>query len=534
VQPATSPRSAFKRPAEAPVVDQRQFKRIKGGFNSEYLHLLNRDIMELSSTDVRPDQVGLLRPSQLGLTKWTAIEKERLFDGLSLFGRSRVPEIAHRIGSKGELEVEQYLRFLRDNLKEQRRQRNQRTYPLQLEDMEAAVELSPACCSALEEVADDISLKQEQYEGTRERRRWGDDNWLITKSNYKDIEQAAPSNMPSITLFRSARWLKLCENIFMNSSLPEGNWTSVDTEPPAIRATALEDFYSLVVSITRRLVLTTIFISSSRIKARTSSHRRPPTRRVRPGDVEAAVLSLGLKTSTHEFWARCAERLKIEVYEDVNDDAVSLQEPMSYDAVARALGSSKGRDQADLDKAASSDEADSPPASSSHDEPGSGSEEADESASGSDGSLLDAESVPQLVGIDNKEALRDTKELWNHTVHDLPYSRPARQKLITRVQWEMEWEARAEAVDRHKSAVEERRLWDMLSKEPPQDLAEVEMPEDAGPGSRKRMVDELGLEINDWMDSMRYNSQWETPMNLGANDYDGPVSRTRGTRNAKI
>ncbi|KAK7981905.1 hypothetical protein PG996_009592 [Apiospora saccharicola] len=309
-------------------------KRMRNAFNAGYLDLLNQDISDAAAaaavSQSKTNSRLALEPSQIGAVYWRAPEKEAFFSALGRLGRDDHAGIAARIGSKSPLEVAQFVTLLSERDKARKDDRASWREALRPVGITAAAEISHECCVALDGVADDLSVRQEAHEQALEEKRWGVEHWLITQSlvgagagHPADATATATTTTrklegelgPFANLFVLPNWLRLSERVFMNSTVPECNWRHVSEEPPAIRATALSDFHELARSVTRRLVATTLFMSESRIKAR----RAPASRAkqaVKARDVQAAVESLNLKSNSHNFWARAARRLRLDVQGD--------------------------------------------------------------------------------------------------------------------------------------------------------------------------------------------------------------------------
>ncbi|KAI0840829.1 hypothetical protein F5Y06DRAFT_261865 [Hypoxylon sp. FL0890] len=339
------------RPTEPPSAPP--LKRAKAAFNPRYLTLLNEDITDATSgllkdsphpstshshSHPHPHPLLPLTPTQLGAVSWTATEKQSFFSALARLGRDDLPGIASRIGSKSALEVHQYISLLDAAARTRRSDESKRRRAPRPADIPSAAELSTELCAALEEAGDGLALRQEAHEASLEQKRWGG-RWLITAELAQVLERRfqqkrrgenAPEFVdddlpPFVELFPLRNWLRLPERVFMNASVArfaDGNWRSVDEERPAIRATALADFYSLAVSVTRRLVSAALFIAGSRIRAKQAGDRRGRIRNVvKTKDVQAAVASVGMKENSREFWARAARRLRLDVYGDEDEDA---------------------------------------------------------------------------------------------------------------------------------------------------------------------------------------------------------------------
>jgi hypothetical protein len=296
----------------------------------------------------------------------------------------------------------------------------------------------------------------------------------------------------SLGLFRVGAWLRLSGRLFMNSVVEEYNWARVEGEEPAIRATALEDFYSIAVEVTRRLVAATIFVGEARVKARRELY--PDARnRVWKQDVEAAALSLGLPTDSRRFWAKCARRLRLDVYDDDNGEAAGWetqdeQEPMSYDEVEKALGleaASPGGDAPPDEETESSEEEpvdDDPAAESDH-----GSIELG-------GGALDISDHEQPLSEEDeaeKEAVtREMNEVLAHSALEYPNSGKPRAALRSRIRAERAHEAYADKLDARASYYEDKRLWAMLERHPPMELVKPDVPAEP-PKSSKRTIGDL-------------------------------------------
>jgi hypothetical protein len=503
----TAPTAPHKRSRSGPTPDPRPFKRRKAPLNHAYLGLLNEDILDAAAqftphawdSDSPAAELG---PSQIGLVYWTSAEKTLFFEALARLGRDDVAGIAARVRTKTEFDVMAYMALLQQGQRQRVQEKRQRgrgavgaaagvVVPA---DLPAAVEISQACVAALEEAADALALRQEAYEETVEKKRWGQDEgfWKIGKGNLRELEKARPPAMSSVGFFRVHSWLRLAERVFMNSSVEEYNWRCVAEEgsSPEIRATTLEDFHALAVSVTRRLVAATLYVAESRVRAKRKVVACTAMR-VTPKDVEAAALSLGLKANTRDFWAKCARRLRIDVVDDEVDGRVVRRDedgPMSYDEVERALGvepeAGKGED-APVEPQSSEEEEDL-----DHDAaPLSDAESIDlgprleESSDGGD--LLDREETEA----ERKAIDFEMNELLVHSALEYPNTKRARDALRKRIRAARDHEAYADALDARASYYEERRLWAMLNRNPPVALTRVEVPTE--PRKPKGTVEEL-------------------------------------------
>ncbi|KAI0877296.1 hypothetical protein GGS24DRAFT_142751 [Hypoxylon argillaceum] len=322
-------------------------KRMKGEFNAAYLNLLNQDIHDALSGLRHGDEDQEPEDTLIGAVMWSAAEKKSLCMAVGRLGKVDTGGIAARIGTKSEVEVRQYLALL--DAPERCRQSGEGKggqHPLRPVDIPAAVEIGAECAAALETAADALSLRQESYEEDVEKERWGS-RWLVTallaqilenslhgrqqssfetstpqshsREKGRDEKNRILDELPFLQLFHVLNWLQLSERIFMNSAVSDNNWRAIveEHEPPAIRATAFADFHALVLSITRRLLLATIYVAESRTRTKSlNDARRRANPRIRVEDVRAAVSSLGMKRTSGKFWAQCARRLQLDVIDD--------------------------------------------------------------------------------------------------------------------------------------------------------------------------------------------------------------------------
>ena len=427
--------------------------------NMDYLDLLNQEI-EDAAQRVCLDDDDNLPSSHPGLTPWSGLEKRLFFEAVARMGRDNLEGIATRIGSKSVVEIKQYLALL-EKEKQVRSLSDSRTV-LEMVSYPAAVELSQSCCRALEETADTISVKQERREQQREEKKWGD-VWDLTPEIASRLEKGDTQllegiNLPSAAFFDVPQWLRLSQEIFMNSSIPSENCAYLDEAPPSIWATTLEDFYSLVVSFTRRLVQTTIFTSMSRIRD-VQGYRAGAMRNViRSKDVRAAAKSLNLPLNPNKFWVRSARRLRLNVYDD-SDGHTQETTSLTYEEVESLLEAT------DLDDDEEKEE---------EEEEGGGEEDEAQLDEDETDSQSDEESLIN----------READEVLRHSAADFPETYKMRQALKHRVAMEQQQERFADQCDDYASYHAELEMWELLQKEPPTELPKMpEPPQSAGRSS---------------------------------------------------
>lgn len=468
----------------------RPFKRQRNLLNPEYLELLNRDIDDAAHRVCLEDDIAL-PPSQLGLTYWSELEKKQFFEALSRLGKHDLCGIAERIGTKSPVEVKHYLRVLHEAVAA-RRSHDRRSF-LEFSEYPAAVELTPQCCHAQEEAADAVSIKQEGRENQREEDKW-QEYWDITPKiaaalEKKDQEEEVAPNLAFAKLFHTSRWLKLSDRMFMNSTMPGNNWRNIDDRPPSMWATALDDFHSLALSVTRRLVQTTLFISMSRIRAK--SELIPGTRNiVRKKDVEAAIASLGLAHNSNDMWIKSARRLRLNVYENPPDRHDEHEEPMTYDEVEADLADGEAPRAESVDyederlKLESSDELDSGD---------------------------DSEDSTKPKDEEERSVNREANEVLWYSAVGIRDLQSTRRALKLRIEAERRQERHADVVDKYANYTAEAEMWELLQKAPPMDMPRIQNPERMMVTKRSNMDVESIYPMNrTWADDLEYQAEWET------------------------
>lgn len=509
----------------------RPVKGIKGSFNQHYLDILNeyiRDAGFLTSlsqptlpTEPRPPSSSSSSSLeyQIDPQAWTTPEKEALFEALSRSGSPphNTAAIASKIQTKTQFEVAQYLHLLESSLNKRKllaKRKDLNKINISLADIPTAMEISQPCCDALEEAAHDLARKEETDEEKVERERWGDTTWLINKFTLRDIGKSPkPGLVGALKLFKVGNWLELSERVFMNTSRPaEDNWISITStleqeeedentrrpEGPGIRVTALEDFYSIVVSLTRRIVATTSYMSEARTIAQRELRTKEEEKElVYKKDIEAALLSLDLpgrtwgnRSQSHgweEFWVGAARRLRLDVYKGWADFPHSPAEgteaegfastPMPYREVERKLRAGGGRKEIPIEqeeiKASQRDRSDLQQGGYHRD----GDRHAEENAGKHEGTGENVPSSPAgSSGISETETeaeeearnQREREQVENEVDEFVKAARPyvipskIRKHMRKRVRAARAQEHYADQMDMKASREEERRLWALL------------------------------------------------------------------------
>ncbi|KAJ5518815.1 hypothetical protein N7453_001237 [Penicillium expansum] len=299
-------------------------------FLRAYAHMIvqNEEIIDYASLREldNPYQV-----SQHGSMVWTPTEKEVFFNALDRKGKSGIKEIAAAIGTKSELEVMEYIRVLHKALTAQYSSDVHLERMPVLSDVLAATEVSEECCGLLEEYADVLSLKESLIEAQAGTQQHGD-NWIITRARAQDLEAEEDDSARgdlrlASDLLNLPYWLRLSSSLFMNlgGTQAENNWWNLAKRQdlitayghtPSMTADTAVEFYSLAVSVTRRLIQSSLFFAMSRLR---SSNRSGNDKKgyIRTQDVRAAIEVLNMKHCRPNF-VDIARRNET-VLEDINN-----------------------------------------------------------------------------------------------------------------------------------------------------------------------------------------------------------------------
>ncbi|APA13710.1 hypothetical protein SS1G_07602 [Sclerotinia sclerotiorum 1980 UF-70] len=483
-------------------------KRVKGFYSKDYRSLLNNEIYDAGARSILEDNIPL-ESSQIGCSFWSTEEKDLFFTGLSRLGRDNVRAIAARIGSKSEVEVQEYMQLLHQGLKEKK------MYDARLLDVteySIAAELTSECCDIMERAADGLALRQELYEEDVEEAKWGK-YWLLTEEVSKSLEKKRSVSttkddediqdlLPAVRLLHLKNWLTLSERVFMNSSEPrEDNWRQVGElgETPAIRATAFDDFHSLTVSVTRRLVSTVIFCTISRMRAMDSNKTKAAHINIK--DVEAATKILKMDANSNEFWVKCPRRnyLSVSRDEDLSDSI------MSYSDVETELRK-EYNERRSRSRSRSHPHVDLP-------------EDISEVYTSASDSLLytDIESSDSEISdhLDDNPFTQRSPSPSQSQSQSQPRSQ--RKPHLSPEAYEHALETHISALDARASRSEEQRIWNLLGQDPPLDIKAVE-DEELPERPSKKMDIEGENNGEDWREK-GFWSEWEVMGMVGEEEF---------------
>lgn len=457
--------------------------------------------------------------TQNGIVIWTPQEKGLLFNGLDKKGKNGIKEIAVTIGSKSELEVQDYLRLLHRGL-ERQHLRDRHTRTVILGDVPAAAEVREGCDRVLDRYAE-LSRLEEQYLETVEGRKRHYDAWVIDwqkaeeieeeleemddndeqddKENSGNKEEANAENAergakdvqdeeaeqsersageeekeepqiiatnPTVrltsTLLNMEKWIRLSERFFMNPGgrRLEDNWKNIayPGENPSLTADAFADFYALTVSVTRRIIHSTLFFAMSRLRRmRDTGHRKAKV--VKSRDVRSALDVLNMKQSNSDFWIRLARRCSLDVVDSRHRKGWKSI-PMDHNAVEDYLS----------------------------------------------GVISDDNIAANSTEAENRIE-KDTDEDKNSAISDVRSSSgpiPEEEQLYLSFEDE-----HAETLDQKASALEEHHLCHLLNHPTPSDLDPTIKLEDNEEPRRPTGERKTKEDLVDWRDRTLYRSEWE-------------------------
>ena len=468
-------------------------KRLKSSYNDDYRVLFNSTVKEVES-ESSSETDDLLQESQIGVTVWSSKEKAAYFHSLARRGRQDIQSIATDIGSKSESEVCVYSDIL---LKAAMGQQNYETHEKlpDTSDLKAALEVRGDCCAALDLAAEALSALRQAEEETAEKKRHKD-LALLTPKIARWVERCVAvdnesndevsQRIPAAKLLNLFNFLELSKRFFMNSVIVEDNWRSHVTrgnKSPSILYTAFSDFHAISISITQRLVQSTLFFAMSRLRAMSASGQSKPRSQVRRRDVMAALNVLGMQPDAKAFWARVARKCKLRVYDKVRQRQV-FGKRYSYIEVERLLDPSRisDRDSPEITaedvNTSMSRKSPAPTVSSA--------------TTSKDSFWLDSISI---------EADGSNPQSNDEGLLEKPLDSTKRQGSQCILP-----DAFLESLDQQASLNEERRLWEMLGNDPAEKMQSVDLKLLSGPISKRRHKEHL----LDWRDGLNYAEEWET------------------------
>ena len=510
-----------------------KWKRLRKLYNDDYLALLNAAAASDHDGGIPEEDLSV---TQLGVVTWQAEEKAKLFNALSRHGRLDIPRIAQAVGSKSQLEVQDYLNFLRESDVE-RHLFEDHTRSISHADIPAAVEISKELDSALERAADALAMCQDQYDQAVAQIEHHD-IWRIDSSVARELDvqadedEEAASNegnlnavvsayagIPGDGLLKLSNFVELAERLYMNGP-PDlnGNWRefACKDEYPAITYAAVCDLHDLTVSITRRLMQTSLFLAESRIRS-TKYPSYLPKPLVKDRDVIGALDVLKFKQTSREYWIKLARRNQLQVISGTHDKMGHSREILSYDEVERLLRENPFRRSRSRSSSVGTNTSSHRDASDSEFEPD---ELLDVEQSGDSEAMLPKSSKASNSPRDNMSN-NDSSEEVASVMEDsdtakfagLSFHASTSVQKRRQIYLEYQQDAYMEDVDRLANQQEEKRLWQMLGGEPPTVIKD-EHENDLG--MRPQVLRKMRDDLEDWRGA--YRAEWEATPSLVLED----------------
>lgn len=152
--------------------------------------------------------------------------------------------------------------------------------------------------------------------------------------------------IPEAALLHPQMMLTLSKTLFMNrsptipSSWPHwSEYTSELSEEPTIYRSAFNDFHTLVVSVTKRLMQTAIVQATSRLRSQRRRTKKGVLPYVRRRDVLAAIDVVGMKRHGRNRWRGAARRCGVRVFDTRHNHTRSgnPRRELSWDEVEQIL-----------------------------------------------------------------------------------------------------------------------------------------------------------------------------------------------------
>ncbi|KAF2450392.1 hypothetical protein P171DRAFT_426780 [Karstenula rhodostoma CBS 690.94] len=523
--PPTSPRKR-RRSSSADSGRRRKRAAWTAPYNDAY-RLLYNDFVQAVTDHHHISGVPSFKTTRLGATVWTASEKEAFFGALERLGKDNLPGIAAAVGSKSIFEIRHFLLLLQDASDDRAGKRD-----ISLTDIPAAAEVGIVCERQLDAAGDTLATKQERFEATQEHKRYGE-HWIVTSQLADEIEIAAKGlrasvpvesgddedrlydasdapllqEIPEAKLIVPKSLLELSRNLFMNpssdTSYPWLNWRDLasDLAPePCMYRTALRDFHTLVMSLTKRIMQTALIQATSRIRAQGWRAKKGVKLFVRSRDVHTAVDLLGVRGSRRQFFRDVPRRCRLRVtdgkykktrvlrwdeVERILDATENISTPLDSDTEAGSRGAQA--EQVEFKFRAARSGTPLPPA-----------RQASSDASADDHAGSNTESPVEDTDSDAYQVLDDSLETSD------AHAEAASESGYDSSDDELEG---LEEFDRNVRRLEERRLWSVIGDSPKDQESKFESPSDEliRKIPRRRNI----AEGDDWRSWTQYHPEWE-------------------------
>lgn len=481
--------------------------------------------------------------TQNGAVLWTATEKEKFFDNLDRKGKSGIGEIAAAIGTKSEIEVMDYLDFLHEGLIGQHMAKNENSTVI-MSEIPAAVEIGELCRGQLDEVAEILAAKENANHAAALKKRFGPD-WLITDRVAESlVNDESGEPLPgglhlAAEIFNVPEWLKLSRHVYMNfGGKREGDhWSNLvqsRADSPSIAGDALMDFYAVTMSITRRVIQSSIFLTMSRLRQMQEVSEEDTRPIVRTEDVRTAIDVLNMSHNRGSLVFDAVRRNGLTVL-DLRNIRGWKPQVLSYDEVEKILNRDAGDDEDDLpyEVVQSQERDDIDEDGDNEDE----SHEEEEEAEAEDQIHAEEQqdTEPELPAATAGEVEVNDADDEEEEDEDPPYEpelipeveekefdppyNPARRLSVgshlssgSEEQASDAEEEHADRCDQEYHRIAELNLWNILHRPPPPSLlrphlTEAEAKQDAE--NRPLVMRKTRRELTGWRDLTLYHSEWE-------------------------
>lgn len=538
----------------------------KGGGYHRLLNSVIEEILGQSESDFDP-----LPASQIGATHWSSTEKESFFSKLALCGAGDLRALSQTIGSKSEAEVHLYISLLEKGAIEAS---HTDQYRCNLADIPAAFEVGGQCEAALERAAEKLARKVADREAQAEREKHGDD-WLIDEAFADRLQQHAERSegttdndgnedptigatgqqdtapFASAGLLRPATFLQLSRSLFMNSPSSGDTWHDLTTREdsnstgPAIFRTALDDFYNLAVSLTRRLVQASLFQTTSRLRAsdsaRTSWSPKPEVKEV---DVKAVLHVLGMDAERTGYWAQLPIRCGLDVYSDSkryrdgrpgtkNGVKLTLEETetelglrYACEIITEAQDSKTESHDARIDDLDLDSDMFTIVSASDGDSSTSG--KPNESIAASENSYAEEDSKRIADRASDFDPASETESVKDEQRFDDDVGRARKRKRsLSPASYIRAEKQYLEASDQEASRLEERHLWESLKQKPPEKKVADRLGLAPAPTPRYDSIDRVHV----WRGRFKPEAEWEHfPDGITSHEFAEMEEQSRGRR----
>jgi RNA polymerase I-specific transcription initiation factor RRN5 len=485
---------------------ERKWRRLRKHYSDAYLELL-KDTHSSADDDVLNEP---LASTQLGAVMWQQAEKVRLYHALSRKGRHDLLAIVQYIGSKSETEVRAYLNHLSE-LELDRQLFEDRAENVSYATIPAAQEIGFECETVLDQAASALLAFQERYDYiaakqsnkdwlidhrvAAERDRNAVERYQLQETNFPDaLANSADFQQDKLDLFCLSSLLELSERFFMNRGPDDpDSWQNIAEmgQRPALTVEAVEAYHELILNFMRRVIRTSIFIATARIRS-TSTKDHRASKQLKSDDVHVALDMLGLEKNTGLFWVKAAERGGLDVVDDSHRKGTVRNAALSYVEVERALSaSSRSRTHSvTLYSSGASDASINSQARDTENEGDEASDPEEVNSSASDG--------PSAESSNSSDSEADETD---SNVPKVKISKWKRQRIL-----EEEQDEYLEAMDQQLRRAEEARLMSLLGIDREDEVKQesVELPGIRPKGWRKSKEDCMG-----WAADLDYEAEWE-------------------------